>query len=207
MKKSDQIKESIEKINFQLENNKNIRPDIKEKMKISLKNANTELEKALEEEAAEEAKKQAEAKKPTPKKPAPKKAEPKKAEPKKSDRETVTINGKTFDVLDCQEAIEAWEARKKQSEKSNKAYKTKPVTQKVADNVQTAVKQAVDSVSEKRIENSPNEVIKGTELIEKGIKQLFEGFEKLTGKKVSEKQRKDILAILLEIKEEAKENR
>lgn len=125
---------------------------------------------------------------------------------KKDDEHVVTINGKPYDVADCREAIIAWKARAKQSKESSKEYQTKPIVEKVTDNLKTAVKQATEGVSDSRIENKAKEVLQGAQMVEKAIKSMFEGFEKMTGKKISDAQRKQIMAILMDIKEEAKEN-
>jgi hypothetical protein len=160
------------------------------------------LEKSLEMEMekGEKSKKSAKA----PAKKAPKK-ESKKSD-KKDDEHVVTINGKPYDVADCREAIIAWKARAKQSKESSKEYQTKPIVEKVTDNLKTAVKQATEGVSDSRIENKAKEVLQGAQMVEKAVKAMFEGFEKMTGKKIADTQRKQILAILMDIKEEAKEN-
>jgi type II secretory pathway component GspD/PulD (secretin) len=190
-----EIKEKIEKYKNQLE-----LPSLPASAQNRLKVLISELESKLDKPV------------PAPKTAAPKKVatpakKPAPAKKATSKENVVTVDGHEYNLDDCHEAIKAWDKRKAQVKESAGAYKTKPASQKVADNVETAVKQAADGVSKTRMENNPNAVIKGADQIKKAVEDLFKGFETMTGKKVSDKQRKEILAILLEVKEEARENK
>lgn len=192
MSRIAELNEKIAKIEKGI--NSKATPEAQRKAMISVK-------EKLEASLAEEEKKASE--KPAKKAPVAKKEAPKKKE-KKQDDHIITINGKAYDVADCREAIVAWEARSRQSKEASKDYKTKPVAEKVAANVATAVKQAADGISDTRMDKNSKSVVKGAQMIEKAIDMMFKGFEEMTGKKVSQEQRKQIMSILADVKEEAK---
>ncbi len=198
MSKVSELKEKLAKINKGIAS-----PATPEAQRKVMEKVKVKLESDIAEEESKPAPK------PEPKK-AVKKAVPvakKVAKEKKNDETITTINGKEFNLADCKEALMAWEERKKQAKEAGNEYKTKPVTQKVSENIATAVNKAAEGVSKSRMENNPNDVAKGAEMIKKAVDQMFAGFEKMTGKKIGEAKRKEIMAILNDIKEEANENK
>lgn len=119
----------------------------------------------------------------------------------------IEIEGKKVKLTEanCFDVMKKLGDRIQSAKKSQGKYKTKPVTQKVGDNLKQAASQAVDAVTENRIENNSKDVIKGAQIIEAAYEKLFEGFEKMTGKKIPAETKKEIMGLLNGIIKEAKE--
>lgn len=116
-------------------------------------------------------------------KPEPKKkvVEPKPA--KKAMDDTITVNGKEFNVKDCHDAMEAWKARKKQHDEAAGKYKTKPVMTKVADNVTTIVNAVVEAIPENK---TPVQVETAVKAMKAGFEKAFKAIEDILGKKMND---------------------
>jgi len=108
----------------------------------------------------------------------------------------IEIEGKKVKLTEanCFDVMKKLGDRIEAAKKSQGKYKTKPVTHKVGDNLKQAASQAVEAVTENRIENNSKDVIKGAEMIEAAYEKLFEGFEKMTGKKIPAETKKEIMA-------------
>lgn len=157
------------------------------------------LEKELEKISAAPAKE-------TPAKERDRSKEIKKYVNKKLSQIEIEIEGKKVKLTEanCFDVMKKFGERLESAKKSQGKYKTKPVTQKVGDNLAQAASQAVEAVSDSRIENNSKEVIKGAEMIESAYEKLFEGFEKMTGKKIPADTKKQIKDLLNGIIKEAK---
>lgn len=116
------------------------------------------------------------------------------------------VNGEKISLTDanCMDVMTAFANRLEKSKQSQGKYRTKPITQKVGDSFEGGAKHVAEAVTQSRIDNQPKEVISGVKMMEAAYEKLFEGFETATGKKVPAEKRKAIMAILEEIKEEAK---
>lgn len=102
--------------------------------------------------------------------PAKKEAPAKKKE--ESGETVIVVEGKEYDIEDCKQAILALKARKVQSTKLAKKYKTKKPATKAATNIETAIHQVGSAVTSKAEEN-PKQVIATFKEFKKKMNEAF----------------------------------
>lgn len=90
----------------------------------------------------------------------------------KQEKTIIVVEGKEYDVEDCKQAILALKARKKQSTKLAKKYKTKKPAIKAAGSIETAIHQVGSAVTAKAEEN-PKQVIATFKEFKKKMNEAF----------------------------------
>jgi len=105
---------------------------------------------------------------------------------------------------DCEELLRQHRERRAKAAKSEKKSKTKPVIEKVAANVATAVKQAVDNVSAADIKANPKGEISKMERIAKAAKTFLAEMRSILGddydKDSIDDEFKDLHALIKDLK-------
>jgi hypothetical protein len=157
-----------------------------------LKDLKKELEKALESEGGKKtAPKKTTAKKKTTKK----KASPKKAVAKKpKEKRYVEVKGKKVYEDDdnfCDALIEQWRKRKEKAKKLGGARKTKPVTQRVASNIASAVTKGIKTIGKDEIKKNPKKAISRMERLEEAGKEFLEAYKDILGDTITQKEIKE----------------
>jgi len=109
---------------------------------------------------------------------APKKQEKSKVE---SSKTIIVVGKKEYDIEDCKQAILALKARKKQSAKTAKKYKTKKPAVKAAGSIETAIHQVSSAVTEKA-EGNPKQVIATFREFKKKMNEAFTVLGKIISK-------------------------
>jgi hypothetical protein len=109
---------------------------------------------------------------------APKKQEKSKVE---SSKTIIVVGRKEYDIEDCKQAIFALKARKKQSAKTAKKYKTKKPAVKAAGSIETAIHQVSSAVTEKA-ESNPKQVIAKFREFKKKMNEAFTVLGKIISK-------------------------
>lgn len=102
----------------------------------------------------------------------PKPAKEKKAKPAKGEA-IIIVDGKEYDLDDCKQAISALKARKTQSKKLGKKYKSKKPASKAAGNIETMIHQVEGAILDKKAEDNPKLVIK---TLKEWKQKMNEGF-------------------------------
>ncbi len=130
-----------------------------------------------------------------------------KKKPKYKPKQTKTFKGKRAKELtdeECDELRRAVRERRDKAAKSEKKSKSKPIIEKVAANVATAVKQAVKNVSAEDIKANPKKEINKFERIEKAAKAFLAEMRSILGedydKDSIDDEFKDIKDLIKELK-------
>jgi len=146
---------------------------------------------------------------------------------KDSKKETPKPKAKTFELkiddkvykfndeaskIECEKAIEAVKARKKEKEEHEKAReegrekaKNTPATTRIAESFEKITKSVLREVPETAIDKKPKEVKKELGELEKAINNMFDKLENLLDKKFSKESRAKILEILTKFEGKLKE--
>ena len=103
---------------------------------------------------------------------APKPAKEKKAKASKGDP-IIIVDGKEYDLNDCKQAISALKARKTQSRKLGKKYKSKKPASKAAGNVETLIHQVEGAISGKKVDDNPKLAIKTLKEFKSKMNEAF----------------------------------
>lgn len=162
----------------------------KEVVKEEKKEPKPAKEKAKKEPKAPKEPKAKPAKKEKPAK-APK---PAKAKPAKGEA-IITVDGKEYDLDDCKQAISALKARKTQSKKLGKKYKSKKPASKVAGNVETMIHQIEGAVSGKKVDDNPKLAIATFREFKTKLNQAFNVLNKIMSKEDVNTIKKSLLEI------------
>jgi DNA repair exonuclease SbcCD ATPase subunit len=112
-------------------------------------------------------------------------------------RTLITVNGKEYDLEDCQEAIKAWKARKEQATKTQKKYKSKSPSLKAKENMEDVISNITDTIGKKAMENEPKQVVGALRTFKKKMDEAFSAL----GKVLSETEVKRLKSALNEIEE------
>lgn len=127
--------------------------------------------------------------------------EPKVAKAKKPRKEkatetesTIIVDGKEYNMDDCREAIEALYARKKQSEKSAKKYKSKKPAVKASENIETVVHHIEKAITAKA-EAKPSLVIETMKKFRSELNVAFNTLAKIMTKEDITSLKKSFQAI------------
>jgi len=112
-------------------------------------------------------------------------------------RTLITVNGKEYDLEDCQEAIKAWKARKEQATKTQKKYKSKSPSVKAKENMEDVISNITDTIGKKAMENEPKQVVGALRTFKKKMDEAFSAL----GKVLSETEVKRLKSALNEIEE------
>jgi len=137
-----------------------------------------EKAKAEKKEVAKKVKKVAEAK---PVKAVVEKAV-KAAKKTKDDERIIVVDGKEYDLNKCDDAIAALEARKIQAKKTGKKFKTKKPASKASANIETAIKQVVQSIPKDKMEDNPERVIAALKEFDTNMRKAFTALSKILPK-------------------------
>jgi hypothetical protein len=165
----------------------------KEVVKEEKKEPKPAKEKAQKEPKAKKEPKANPAKKEKPVK-APKPAKEKKAKPAKGEA-IIVVDGKEYDLDDCKQAISALKARKTQSKKLGKKYKSKKPASKVAGNVETMIHQIEGAVSGKKVDDNPKLAIATFREFKTKLNQAFNVLNKIMSKEDVNTIKKSLLEI------------
>lgn len=82
---------------------------------------------------------------------------------------------------ECQEIIKETEARRKKYKASGRKYRTKPVSEKIAGNITTATKQAIENIPADKFKEDPKGMIVKVEKLEKSANEFFADFRAILG--------------------------
>lgn len=91
----------------------------------------------------------------------------------------------------CSKLVQAWRQRKEAQKKAAGKRKTKPVTQRVAANIASAVSKGIETISAKEIKNDPKKAIAKMERLEKAGKEFLDAFKDILGEKITQKEIKE----------------
>lgn len=178
MRKSNIIKKELEE---SIEQSKaaGLAADEKEFIAAEVKELEQELEKALEAEKKPEK---------TPKEPkAPKEKKP----VVKKEKMKIVYKGKEVNEDDpefCSKIVDAWRERKEASKKAEGKRKTKPVIQRVAANIASAVAKGISSIEVEDIKKDPKAAIKQMEELEAAGKDFLAKYKAILGDKITQKE-------------------
>jgi len=114
--------------------------------------------------------------------------------PTKKEKSFIIFEGKKIyedDVNYCENLIKAYEKRKTDRKKSAGKRKTKPVTQRVAANVASAVMKGIKTIPTKDIAKNPAAEIKKMERLEKAGKEFLSAYKDILGDTVTQKEIKE----------------
>lgn len=110
------------------------------------------------------------------------------------EKKFIVFEGKKIfedDVNFCSSMVKAWRQRKEEQKKAAGKRKTKPVTQRVAANVASAVSKGIETVSAKEIKENPKQAIAKMERLEKAGKEFLDAFKDILGEKITQKEIKE----------------
>lgn len=156
-----------------------------------LKDLKKELEKALDFEGGKSAPKKTTAKKTTSKKKTTKK---KVVAKKPKEKRYVTVGDKkVFEDDDnfCDALIQQWRKRKSKAKKLGGARKTKPVTQRVASNIASAVTKGIKTIGKAEIKKNPKKAISQMERLETAGKEFLEAYKDILGDTITKSEIKE----------------
>lgn|SRR3990167_3261964 len=179
MRKSTIIKAELDE-SFEQSNAKGLAADEKAFIDAEIKELRQELSEALEAESKTKAKPEKEPKAPKEKKPVVKKT-----------KMTIVYKGKEVTEDDpefCTKITDAWRERKEASKKSAGKRKTKPVIQRVAANIASAVVKGITSIEIDDIKKDPKAAIKKMEKLEAAGKDFLDAYKDILGDKITQKE-------------------
>jgi|SRR3972149_1890938 len=88
----------------------------------------------------------------------------------------------------CSKLVVAWRERKEAIKKAAGKRKTKPVTQRVAANIASAVSKGIESISNTEIKKNPKSAISKMERLEKAGKEFLAAYKDILGKTITQKE-------------------
>jgi hypothetical protein len=94
----------------------------------------------------------------------------------------IIVDGKKYDLDKCDDAIAALEARRKQAKKTGKKFKTKKPASKASANIETAIKQVVQSIPKEKMEDNPERVIAALKEFDSNMRKAFTALSKILPK-------------------------
>lgn len=96
----------------------------------------------------------------------------------------------------CEELLAQLQTRKKNHDKANKAYATTSISEKIGNNLASAVSKAIDNVSAEDIKKSPKKYIEKFESVQKEAKAFLNNLKSILGEDFD---KEDILAPMEEV--------
>ena len=196
-----ELKEKISKLQKAIDSPAtpdNFRKGMKEtlsKLQDQLKEAE---EKEKEKEESEKNKSEEKANKKLEKKAAQKAARKEKNKKQAAERASkkIVVDGKEISKSDadyCEKLLDAWSARREKAKASAKKSKTKPVFERIAEKVETAVEQAIKNIPSKKIADDPKKYIGSFEKLETSMKEFLQDFRSVLGKDYDSQDVQDAL--------------
>jgi len=115
------------------------------------------------------------------------------AKPSKDKRFVMMGKTKVFEGDDnfCEALIEGWKQRKESAKKLSGSRKTKPVTQRVASNIASAVTKGIKTIDINEIKKNPKKAISKMERLEKAGKEFLEAYKDILGDTITQKEIKE----------------
>ncbi len=120
----------------------------------------------------------------------------KKASAKKESTEKKSSKSKGEPEVSCDELMDAYNKRKKSHDKAAKQYATTSVSEKIGNNLASAVSKAISNIDNDDIKKSPKKYIAKFELIEKETKAFISKLKPILGEDFD---KEDILSPLEEV--------